>query len=103
MTFREENRIRTIRVTFSDEERNCLPLAYSILNNFEDLLLHLDAGKIKLNEGHYSIDDIATVRNLLYDLRTAANFNTFKIDIESDPYDDDDDDEEETEGEKNDY
>lgn len=105
MTFKEENRIRTICVTFSDKEkRNCLSPAYSVLDNFEDSLLNLSAGKIKLNGHHYSINDIATARNLLYDFSVAANFKTFKIEIESDPYDDDyDDDEEETEGEKNDY
>ena len=102
MTFKEENRIRTICVTFSDEERNCLSSTYSVLNNFEDSLLNLYAGKIKLNGQRYSIEDIATARTLLYDLRAAANFKTFKIEIESDPYDDDDD-EEETEGETNDY
>lgn len=102
MTFKEENRIRTICVTFSDKDkRNCLSPAYTVLNNFEDSLLNLSAGKIKLNGQRYSIDDIATARNLLYDLSVAANFKTFKIEIESDPYDDDDD-EEETEGEKND-
>lgn len=102
MTFKEENRIRTIRVTFSDEERNCLSSTYSILNIFEDSLLNLYAGKIKLNGRQcYSIEEIATARTLLYDLRDAANLKTFKIEIECDPYDDDD--EEETEGEKNDY
>lgn len=93
MIFKEENRVRTINATLAEEERKCLLPAYLVLQRFEDALLDLNAEQIKLNGQRYSMDDIATARNFLYDLPNAAKSGTFKFDIIVDNHDDDEEDE----------